>query len=87
MSNTPNPQTTPKDEGNQERLIGEAIKMANLTLSWLEESPKRVAVGGGDPGVSIFLYFYLLFLPLDLRDCVCVCVSGVCGTKQIMARE
>ena len=51
--------------------------MANLTLSWLEESPKKVVVGGGDPGVSIFLYFYLLFLPLDLRDCVCVCVWSV----------
>ena len=54
--------------------MGEAIKMANLTLSWLDESPKRVVVGVGDPGVSIFLYFYLLFLLLDLRGCVCVCV-------------
>ena len=63
--------------------------MANLTLSWLDESPKRVVVGVGDPGVSIFLYFYLLFLLLDLRGCVCVCVcvSVVCGSKQLMIRE
>ena len=55
--------------------------MANLTLSWLEESPKKVVVGGGDPGVSIFLYFYLLFLLLDLRDCVCVCLECVAASR------
>lgn len=37
----PNPQTAPKDQGNQKRLFGEAIKMANLTLSRLDESPKH----------------------------------------------
>ena len=60
--------------------------MANLTLSWLDESPKRVVVGVGDPGVSIFLYFYLLFLLLDLRGCVCVCVC-VCGVWQQTAYD
>lgn len=37
----PNPQTAPKDQGNQKRLFGEAIKMANLTSSWLDESLKH----------------------------------------------
>lgn len=37
----PNPQTAPEDQGNQRRLLGEAIKMANLTLSWLDESLKH----------------------------------------------
>ena len=69
----------------QKRLTGEAIKMANLTLSWLDESPKS-----GGVQILMFPYFCILSpIGETWGVCVCVCVFvSVCVWQQMdMVRE